>query len=140
MPLTEEIDSGNPVLLESCANVTSPFESEIIYDQLQKRDKRDRPVFDKVWKYIIKSKKVNPGHHNATCAHCGKFLHRGKPAILKFHLALHCQTLPPQVSTNYDEILLRAWVIANILFELLDEEVACVQNKIDKDLETAEYL
>ncbi|CAG8796077.1 32142_t:CDS:2 [Gigaspora margarita] len=191
MPLTKEINFSNSVPLESCANITSPSESETNYDRSQKRDKRDGPVFDE-------DKNINSEHFNAICAYCGKFWHRSKPAILKSHLALYCQSvpenicqywhnklidintvnkknsqlqlaLPPQVSTKYDKILLRAWVMANILFEvienpyiknlfksinpaynlllqtilsgwLLDEEVAHVQNNIDKDLKTAEYL
>lgn len=198
MSLIDEVDSSNSMPLEPCTDVASPSESETSNDRSQKRERQGGPVFDEVWNYVIRGERVNPGHYKAECSHCGKVWQRGKPCVLRSHLALYCKSvpedirrywrnklidvdnankrnsqsqlvLPPQVSISYDESLLRAWVMANIPFEvienpyiknllkslnpayvlpsrttlsgrLLDEEVARIQNNINNDLEHAEHL
>ncbi|CAG8708244.1 1015_t:CDS:2 [Cetraspora pellucida] len=196
MPLINKIDSSNSTPLESCndRDVTSPLESENNNDQSQKRNRQGGPVFDKVWDYVIRCEKVNPEHYKAECYHCRNVWQRGKPCILRSHLALHClnvpedirsywrnklisnnnankrdSQLPLQVSKNYDEILLRPWIMTNIPFEvienpyiknlfkslnptyvlpshttlsgrLLDEEFARIENNINDELENAELL
>ena len=41
--------------------------------------------------------KMNPGHYKATCYHCGKVWPRGKPVILKAHLANDCSNVPENI-------------------------------------------
>lgn len=188
-----EPNSSTSTPLES-----TPSDSETNYDLPQKRVRKGGPVFDEVWDYVVKGEKVNPGHYKAECFHCGKSWQRGKPYVLRSHLALYCQhvpedirrywlnklaednnahrrdsqlqiALPPQVNINYDKLVLKTWVMANISFEvienpyikclfknlnpayvlpsrttlserLLDEEVARVQNSINDELECVEYL
>ena len=142
---------------------------------------------------------LNAGHYKATCYHCNKVWARGKPSILKAHLANEClnvpedigqywrdklarndtnkytrsphlqQPLPTQINNRIDQSLLKAWIMGGIPFEvvenpfivdlfkelnpayvlpsritlsekLLNEEVARVQNEINKDLESADHL
>ncbi|CAG8793199.1 17580_t:CDS:1, partial [Racocetra persica] len=97
MPLIDEIDSSNSMPLEPCADVTSQSESETSNDRSQKRNRQGGPVFDEVWDYVIRREKVNPGHYKAECYHCEKVWQRGKPCILRSHLALHCKNVPEDI-------------------------------------------
>ncbi|CAG8839549.1 3041_t:CDS:1, partial [Racocetra persica] len=49
--------SSNSIPLEPCTDVTSPSESENSNNRSQKRNRQGRPVFDKVWNYVIRREK-----------------------------------------------------------------------------------
>ncbi|CAJ0760890.1 580_t:CDS:2, partial [Entrophospora sp. SA101] len=140
------------------------------------------PKSDEIWNYYNKGQEKNDGHYSATCYYCSKTWARGKPAKLKAHLANECLPCPPDinhfgskkplplsVTERIDHALLKAWVIAGIPFEvienpfvidlfkelnpgytppsrttlsgqLLDQEVARVNLNIEKELESSNNL
>lgn len=197
-------------------NIEEPAETP----HLRKKINKGGPRFDEVWEYFIQGKEVNSGHYKVSCHYCKKGWARGKPAILKAHLANEClpcpeeiskywrekliesqvnytrrpstqnddipiqlppkqvkitqhfgsdKPLPSQVNDRIDQTLLKAWVMAGIPFEvienpfimdlfkdlnsgyippsrftlsgrLLDKEVARINNKINDELEVADGL
>ncbi|CAG8607934.1 4540_t:CDS:1, partial [Funneliformis mosseae] len=40
---------------------------------------------------------LNPEHYKATCYHCNKVWTRGKPSVLKAHLANECLSTPKDI-------------------------------------------
>jgi hypothetical protein len=193
-------------------NIEVPAETP----HLQKKFNKGGPKFDEVWDYFIQGEEVNSGHYKVSCHYCKKEWARGKPAILKAHLANECspcpeeiskywreklienkvnytrkltqnpiqlplkqvkitqhfgsdKPLPSQINDRIDQSLLKAWVMAGIPFEiidnpfimdlfkdlnpgyippsrftlsgrLLDQEVSRINNKIDDELKAADGL
>ena len=64
----------------------------------QKRVRKGGQNFDEVWTYFIMGQELNPGHYKATCYHCNKVWARGKPSVLKAHLANECLSTPEDIS------------------------------------------
>ena len=123
----------------------------------QQKVNKGGPKFDEVWQYFIQGAEGNPGYYKATCYHCKKEWSRGRPVVLKAHLANECsecpeeiseywqnklaenmanytrrkhssqdqtQTsddpLPLEISSRIDRSLLKAWVMAGIPFEVIE--------------------
>ncbi|CAG8614278.1 12703_t:CDS:2, partial [Gigaspora margarita] len=128
-------------------------ESENSNDRPQKRNRRDGPVFGEVWDYVIRHKKVNPGHYKAECHHCGNVWQRGKPCILRSHLTLHCSNVPEDIrhywhnklisdnNANKRDSQLPLQVSKNLNpTYVLPSQIARIENNINDELENAECL
>ncbi|CAG8461611.1 10539_t:CDS:2 [Racocetra persica] len=137
-----------------------------------KRARKGGPSFHEVWSYVTKGVQVNPGHYEATLPEeiqkywCNKLAEENNTYRRNSQLN---PNLPSQVNNYYDELLLKAWIMANIAFEvvensfikslfkahnpaytlpsyttlserLLDKEFARVQNAINDELENIENL
>lgn len=57
-----------------------------------------------VWDHFFKES-LGSGHYSAKCHYCEKKWSRGKPEILKSHLALQCTEAPLGIKRQYMEIL-----------------------------------
>ena len=56
------------------------------------------------WEHFIKEK-IREGHFSAKCHYCAETWPRGKPELLKGHLALHCSAVPTNIKFKYMQIL-----------------------------------
>ncbi|CAG8511389.1 1369_t:CDS:2 [Cetraspora pellucida] len=96
-----------------------------------KKAKKGGPTFDEVWDYFVKGEQdIQKYWHN-------KFVNDSHAYSKNSQLKA---ILPVQVSNDYDRIILKAWTVTNILFELLDKEFALVQNAVDNELDNAKHL
>jgi hypothetical protein len=59
-----------------------------------------------VWDHFTKDS-LGSGHYAAKCHYCTQEWSRGKPEVLKSHLALYCDEVPLNVKTEYMELLAR---------------------------------
>ena len=57
-----------------------------------------------VWDHFIKES-LGSGHYSAKCHYCAQTWSKGKPEVLKGHLALKCNEAPLNVKTEYMEAL-----------------------------------
>ncbi|CAG8456982.1 14349_t:CDS:2 [Cetraspora pellucida] len=120
-------------------------------NQPNKKRKLGGPNFDEIWRFFIKGKSKGQGHYEARCRHCDSFWTRGRPHLMKAHLANYCEDCPNEISTywqqrlanevnNYtrnisecsseplprdinnqiDQSLLKAWVMARISFDVIE--------------------
>ncbi|CAG8738690.1 19687_t:CDS:1, partial [Cetraspora pellucida] len=87
-----EPNSGTSTPLESTQS-----ESETNCDLPRKKLRKGGLAFNKVWDYVIKGEKVNPRHYKAECFHCEMSWQRGRPYVLRSHLALYCQNVPEDI-------------------------------------------
>jgi hypothetical protein len=78
--------------------LSTPLETDTNLTSLQKRARKNRRSFDKVWTYVIMGDILNAEHYKATCYHCNKVWTRGKPSVLKAHLANECLNTPKDIS------------------------------------------
>jgi len=85
-----EIDESSTQKRPFIPNIEEPAETPL----LRKKANKGGPKFDEVWKYFIQGEEVNPGHYKVSCHYCKKEWARGKPAILKAHLANECSPCP----------------------------------------------
>jgi len=69
-------------------------------DQRSKRGCKESMV----WEHFIKET-IGEGHFSAKCHYCTEAWSRGKPELLKGHLALHCSAVPTDVKFEYMQIL-----------------------------------
>ena len=53
-----------------------------------------------VWDHFFKEL-LGSGHYSAKCNYCAQTWSRGRPDILKSHLALYCQGVPLSIKTEY---------------------------------------
>jgi hypothetical protein len=65
-----------------------------------KRGHKESPVWDHFTKESIGS-----GHYSAKCHYCAHTWSRGRPEILKSHLALYCNEAPLNVKLEHMEML-----------------------------------
>ena len=61
--------------------------------------------FDEVWKYFIQTNDQRNGHYSAMCYHCDNTWARGKPTVLKAHLANICKSCPEDISKYWRDKL-----------------------------------
>ncbi|RHZ46741.1 hypothetical protein Glove_606g7 [Diversispora epigaea] len=61
--------------------------------------------FDEVWKYFIQDNNQRNGHYSATCYHCDTTWARGKPTVMKAHLANICKSCPEDISKYWRDKL-----------------------------------
>ncbi|RHZ62588.1 hypothetical protein Glove_339g12 [Diversispora epigaea] len=61
--------------------------------------------FDEVWKYFIQDNDQRNGHYSATCYHCDTTWARGKPTVMKAHLANICKSCPEDISKYWRDKL-----------------------------------
>ena len=57
-----------------------------------------------VWDHFFKEP-LGSGHYTAKCNYCTQTWSRGRPEILKSHIALHCREVPLYIKTEYMEML-----------------------------------
>uniref|UniRef100_U9SXD0 BED-type domain-containing protein n=1 Tax=Rhizophagus irregularis (strain DAOM 181602 / DAOM 197198 / MUCL 43194) TaxID=747089 RepID=U9SXD0_RHIID len=57
-----------------------------------------------VWDHYFKEP-LGSGHYTARCHYCNQNWSRGKPEILKSHLALYCKDVPLSIKSEYMEML-----------------------------------
>ena len=57
-----------------------------------------------VWDHFTKES-LGSGHYSAKCHYCAQTWSKGKPEVLKGHLALKCNEAPLNVKTEYMEAL-----------------------------------
>jgi hypothetical protein len=57
-----------------------------------------------VWEHFIKES-LGSGHYSAKCYYCNHSWIRGKPEVLKSHLALYCTEVPLSIKTEYMEMI-----------------------------------
>lgn len=57
-----------------------------------------------VWDHYIKGP-LGSGHYTAKCHYCAQTWARGRPEILRSHLALYCKEVPISVKSEYMELL-----------------------------------
>ncbi|CAG8693586.1 20390_t:CDS:2 [Rhizophagus irregularis] len=57
-----------------------------------------------VWDHYIKEP-LDSGHYTAKCHYCIQTWSRGRPEILKSHLALYCKEVPLAIKSEYMEML-----------------------------------
>src|ERR1044071_660131 len=77
---------------------------------LRKKFNKGGSKFDEVWEYFIQEEEVNPGHYKVSCHYCKKEWVKGKPALLKAHLANECTPCPEEISKYWRENLIEAKV------------------------------
>lgn len=65
-----------------------------------------------VWDHFFKES-LGRGHYSAKCNYCTQKWSRGRPEILKTHLALYCQEIPLSVKSEYMELLATGSTAAN---------------------------
>src|SRR5688572_11565461 len=81
-----------------CDEESSSSEEEEYFtlDQPRKR-RRGGPKRDQVWEYVNIGDSLGDGHYKADCKYCGYEWMRGRPQILKRHLARECSMVPQEV-------------------------------------------
>jgi len=57
-----------------------------------------------VWDHYVKEA-LGSGHYSAKCYYCTQTWARGRPEILKSHLALYCKEVPLVIKSEYMEML-----------------------------------
>jgi len=57
-----------------------------------------------VWDHFVKEP-LGSGHYTAKCNYCTQTWARGRPEILKSHLALYCKEVPLYIKSEYMEML-----------------------------------
>lgn len=65
-----------------------------------KRGRKESPV----WDHFIKES-IGSGHYSAKCHYCDQSWSRGRPEVLKSHLALHCNEAPLNIKLEFMEML-----------------------------------
>ncbi|CAH1763581.1 16563_t:CDS:2 [Entrophospora sp. SA101] len=61
----------------------------------------------------VRSGMSRDGHFSAKCHYCAEAWSRGKPELLKGHLALHCSAVPTNVKLEYMQILIEQFSSSN---------------------------
>ena len=77
--------------------------SDSLDDQNTREARRGRKE-SHVWDHFIKEP-LGSGHYTAKCQYCAQSWSRGRPEILKSHIALYCKEVPLSVKTEYMEML-----------------------------------
>jgi hypothetical protein len=65
-----------------------------------RRGRKESPV----WEHFIKEA-IGSGHYSAKCYYCAQTWSRGRPEVLKSHLALVCNEAPLNIKLKYMEML-----------------------------------
>ena len=106
MAETSKSDKSSTQKCPFIPNIEAPAEAP----HLRKKINKGGPRFDEVWEYFIQGKEVNSGHYKVSCHYCKKEWARGKPAILKAHLANECLPCPEEISKYWREKLIESKV------------------------------
>jgi len=77
---------------------------DFILDPPRKRH-RGGPKRDQVWEYVNVGVSLGDGHYKADCKYCGCEWTRGRPQILKRHLARECLMVPQEVKEIWQDNL-----------------------------------
>ena len=64
------------------------------------RGRKESPV----WEHFIKEP-IGSGHYSAKCYYCAQTWSKGRPEMLKSHLALYCNEAPLNIKLEYMEML-----------------------------------
>lgn len=84
--------------------VTVKMDSTDLFDNQNIREVRRGRKESHVWDHYFKEP-LGSGHYTARCHYCNQNWSRGKPEILKSHLALYCKDVPLYIKTEYMEML-----------------------------------
>lgn len=82
------------------SSIASDTTSDIQNTREVKRGRKESPV----WDHFIKES-IGSGHYSAKCNYCAQTWSRGRPEILKSHLALYCNEAPLSVKMEHMEML-----------------------------------
>lgn len=74
------------------------------FDNQNTREVRRGRKESHVWDHYFKEP-LGSGHYTARCYYCNQNWSRGKPEILKSHLALYCKEVPLSTKTEYMEMM-----------------------------------
>ncbi|CAJ0834383.1 12098_t:CDS:2, partial [Entrophospora sp. SA101] len=80
------------------------------------------------------SKTIGDGHFSAKCHYCAEAWSRGKPELLKEHLALHCSAVPTNVKLEYMQILIEQSSSSNKI-QKINSSNPSITNYIDSSVE-----
>ncbi|CAB4441379.1 unnamed protein product [Rhizophagus irregularis] len=80
------------------------MDSTDLFDNQNIREVRKGRKESHVWDHYFKEP-LDSGHYTARCHYCNQNWSRGKPEILKSHLALYCKDVPLYIKTEYMEML-----------------------------------
>ncbi|CAB5317829.1 unnamed protein product [Rhizophagus irregularis] len=80
------------------------MDSTDLFDNQNIREVRRGRKESHVWDHYFKEP-LGSGHYTARCHYCNQNWSRGKPEILKSHLALYCKDVPLYIKTEYMEML-----------------------------------
>ncbi|RGB23170.1 hypothetical protein C1646_774913 [Rhizophagus diaphanus] len=82
--------------------------SDTTSDRKVKRDRKESPV----WDHFIKES-IDSDHYSVKCNYCAQIWSRGRPEILKLHLALHCNEALLNVKLKHIGILITSSASTN---------------------------
>ena len=85
--------------------------SSVVSDSTIQEVKRG-PKESHVWNHFIKNS-LGSGHYSTKCHFCSASWSRGRPDILKSHLALYCNEVPPDIKAEYMELLASGMISTN---------------------------
>ncbi|CAJ0824730.1 17461_t:CDS:2, partial [Entrophospora sp. SA101] len=80
------------------------------------------------------SKTIGDGHFSAKCHYCAEAWSRGKPELLKEHLALHCSAVSTNVKLEYMQILIEQSSSSNKI-QKINSSNPSITNYIDSSVE-----
>ncbi|GBC46360.2 ribonuclease H-like domain-containing protein [Rhizophagus irregularis DAOM 181602=DAOM 197198] len=80
------------------------MDSTDLFDNQNIREVRRGRKESHVWDHYFKEP-LGSEHYTARCHYCNQNWSRGKPEILKSHLALYCKDVPLYIKTEYMEML-----------------------------------
>ncbi|CAG8701892.1 3889_t:CDS:1 [Ambispora leptoticha] len=99
-----------------------------------KRQKNCGPNFDEIWSFYIKGPGRGNGHYKASCHYCSSIWERGKPQVMKAHLANHCKNCPENISDYWRRKLIEeADTIRSRTIDL--QNVDCIPSEIKCQLD-----
>jgi hypothetical protein len=84
-----------------------------------------------VWEHFTKES-LGGGHYTAKCHYCENTWSRGRPDILKSHLALNCKEVPLNIKAEYMDLLATGATSVNRRQESDTDGSAIDTNKKDK--------
>ncbi|CAG8714476.1 27236_t:CDS:1 [Dentiscutata erythropus] len=71
-----------------------------------KRQRTCGPSFDEIWSFFLKGSSRGSGHYRVNCYYCLTGWKRGKPQVIKAHLANHCELCPENISNYWRQKLI----------------------------------
>ena len=101
-PIQEQNEIITPPQVNDDHDVISGEESS---SEQPKKKHRGGPKRDPVWDYVDIGDHLGDGHYRASCRHCPVVWNRGRPQILKRHLARECANVPQQIKEIWRDSL-----------------------------------
>src|SRR6266480_4335244 len=82
-------------------------QSDVLILSDNEQEKNSGRPFTDIWKYIKRGRSRGNGHYEGICSICSKKWGRGKPTVLRAHIANHCTstTVPANVKSYFIKIV-----------------------------------